>query len=70
MFVVFTLFVVYCMQEYVVCGVLHVRVGERSCNFQINQKYFSTLASRTGDGVASGQVLPDQNLIAILYKTA
>ena len=28
---------------------LHVRVGKRSCNFQINQKYFSFLAFRTDD---------------------
>ena len=54
---------------YVVCGVLYARVGERSCNFHIKQKHFSTLASRTGDGVTSGQVFSDQNLIAILYKT-
>jgi len=37
---------------------LYARVGERSCNFQINQKHFSTLASRTGDGVVSRQVYP------------
>jgi len=67
LFILFFL-IVCCL--YVVCGVLHARVGERSCNFQINQKHFSTLTSRTGNGVTSGQILTDQNLIAILYKTA
>jgi len=55
---------------HVVCGVPHVRVGKRSYIFHINQKYFLTLASRAGDGFTLGQILSDQNLITILYKTA
>ena len=68
-FVCFLVFSIVCCL-YVICGVLHARVGERSCNLQINQKHFSTLASRTGDGVTSGQVLPDQNLIADRQKVS
>jgi len=66
-FCLFLFFSIICCL-YVICGVLHTRVGERSYNFQINQKHFSTVTSRIGNGIVTGQVLPDQNLTAILYK--
>jgi len=48
--------------------VLHARVSNRSYIFHINQKHYSILASRTGDGITSGQVLPDRTSLPSCIK--
>ena len=47
-----------CMQEWI----------RDPVTFRLTRNMSLTLASRTGDGVASGQVLPDQNLLPSCIK--
>ena len=67
----FLLFVFYSFQLFVIYMsfvVLQARVGERSYNFQINQKLFSAPASKTSGGISTGQILPDQTLLPSCIK--